>query len=453
MRLLKILSVISIAAIILLSFFSWYSADDLCYRNELARSSIFKMAWYQYMHWDGRSLSMAAFVQLFSLKYFPPELVTFLWACSFIGVAVLILKIVRIENPLFCNRQHALIATAIIAATCWLGMWKSLPDIVYWPTGGSYSFMNLVGFFWLSVFLSDLNSNRFSPGRRWLLFIFSFVCGINSHNFMTGLIVIVLIEWGYYRFVRNDKAAGLYIACSLIGLLAGTSIVFFAPGNDVRLSAISYQGLNSHFLFFYFLVLAKYCYWLLSLIALLMMIAGLSGKNNFFQKENFVSGAKEFLSFMREKKSILIMLHRHKFLLAAGATAVIFSATPFFATPRTGIFFGTFLVIYFFQRGWKEEWKMDSARFIYGSIFFLSIFLSIIFFQLFRAQEIRHQLAEREQIYTSHKGMDVAVAPISKADIPFAFLFTDIRPDSSYWVNRCVALHYELKTVRIVTGN
>ncbi len=451
MRLLRILSVLSIVGIISLSFFSWYSADDLCYRNELARYSILKMAWLQYMNWDGRSLSIAAFVQLFSLKYFSAELTAFFWACSFVGVAILIVKIVRIENPIFCRRQNTLVAIAIISATLWLGMWKLIPDIIYWPTGGSYSFMNLIGLFWLFIFLSDLKANRFPVHRRWFILMLSLICGINSHNLIVGLIAIVLIEWGFYRFVNRDKSTAVYIACSFLGLLAGASLVFFAPGNTIRLNAISYQGFSSHFLYFYFLVLTKYMYWLFSLMALCFFVAWLSGKKIIIQKEIIISWAREFLISKRQKKSVFRILHRHKYLLAALATVAVFFATSFFATPRTGIFFGSFLIIYFFQQGWNEEWKMNSGRFIYGSIFFLAFFIGVICFQLFKANAVKLQLAGRERVYIHSGGMDVAVAPISKKQIPFAFIFTDISTDSTYWVNRCVALHYGLKTVRTIS--
>ena len=56
---------------------------------------------------------------------------------------------------------------------------------------------------------------------------------------------------------------------------------------------------------------------------------------------------------------------------------------------------------------------------------------------------------EETVIFNENKGSDVMVTPVSKAEIPFAFSYVDISTDTSYWVNRCVALHYGLKTVRV----
>lgn len=452
-QLLKILSIASLAGIVLLSIFTWFSADDLCNLNELARYSVPKMAWLQYMNWDGRSLSIAAFVQLSILKYLSPQVATFCWATSFVGVAVLILKIVRIENPLFCNRQNKLIATAVIAATAWLGLWKMIPDIIYWPTGGSYSFMNLIGLFWLSVFLADLKAKRFGSGRCTFILFLSFICGNNSHNFIIGLLVIVFIELAHHWFLNKDKVAAVYISYALAGLLVAACIVFLAPGNSTRLSVISYHGISSRFLYFYLLVLTKYGYWLMSLFALCVYVAWISGSKIFFLKEHFIHRIKEFLNSIWNKKSLIIILHQHKFLFAAMATITVFFATSYFATPRTGIFFATFLLIYFFQQGWKEAWGMNSRRFRYGSVFFLSLFICVIAFQMMKANAVKQQLSTRELLYEKNKGMDVAVTPVPKSSIPFAFLFVDISADSSYWVNRCVALHYELKTVRTLSGD
>jgi len=450
MRILKILSVVSIAGILLLSFFSWYSADDLCNLNELARYSVLKMAWLQYMNWDGRSLSLAGFLQLSVLKYFSAEAATFLWAASFVGVAFLILKIVSIENPLFISRENMLVATAIIASVLWLGEWKLIPDIIYWPTGGSYSFMNLVGLLWLYVFLSGIKAKSFTLGNNLLILLLSLICGINSHNYIIGLIVIVLIESGYHLYVNKNKSASGYIFCAFIGLFGGALIVFLAPGNQVRLSHVTYHGLTSQFLYFYFIVLAKYMYWLYTLLILCIIIAWLSGNNFFSPQRNYFSALKEFFRSLK-LHSLLTHLHDHKYLVAAFATISVFTATYFFAVPRTAIFFATFLVIYFFQRAWKGEWRMNTGKFISGSVALLIIFITVITVQLYKANSVKQQLAERENLYNSHPGMDVVVNPVDKNKIPFAFLFVDISADSSDWVNRCVALHHGIKTVRTST--
>ncbi len=452
MRILKILSILSITGIILLAFFSWYSCDDYCNRVQLSENSIFKIAWFQYMHWDGRSLSVAAFVQLFSLKYLPVELTTSIWAVSFVCVSVMVFKIIRIENSFFFSNGDAVIGIALICTTMWLGMWKLIPDIIYWATGGSYSLLNLLGMFWLNIFLSGLKTKQFKARSMIGMFFMSFICGLNSHNFVIALIFLCLIEFIHSSYILKDKRGGTYILFSFAGLVCGAAIVFLAPGNMVRLHQGSYHEMSVMFLFSFFLVLAKYVYWTIGLFILSFFMLWLSGKGIIFQKSKLKSSVKKFLNVFRKKETAFELIYRHKYFLAAVSTIAVFSVSPFFAVPRTAIFFGTFMIIYIFQHGWNPAWKKKSGRFVAGGLLFLSVFLAVIVFQLFEARSVKKQLAGRELIFLNSKGRDVIVPAVPLRSIPFAFSFTDISDDSSYWVNRCVAQHYGLRTIRSVTN-
>ncbi len=452
MRLLKILSVLSIAGIILLSLFTWYSGDDYCYKLELLRYSVPRMLWQQYLYWDGRSLSIAAFVQMFSLKHFPIEVITCIWACSFVGTAILLLKILRLENPFFRERENSVITIAILCAVMWLGMWKLIPDIIYWSTGGSYSLLNMLAMLWLFFFLKGLKAERLNTVNYFFIFILSLVCGINSHNLIIALLVFCFIELGHQRVNEKNKKTSLYIVCALAGLLISGGFVFCGPGDKVRLNAISYHGFSGKFLYFYFLVLAKYCYWLVSLFLLCILVAWLSGKEFFFGWKNFITALKTNLNAFKSLRQFFLLLQKHKYAVTALATIVVFSATAFFAVPRTSIFFATFIVISIFKVGWKGEWKNHSKRLLYGSIALLSVFIFILSLQVFKAMTVKKEIAVRELLYNQNKKTDVVVPEISASGIPFAFTFTDISSDSSYWVNRCVARHYDLKTVRTVVN-
>ena len=122
-RILQLLSFLSLAGILTLCFFSWFSSDDLCYRNELSRYTVLDKAWLQYMYWDGRSLGIASLIQLTGLKYFSAPVITVIWVVSFIGMAIMILKIIQLENPVAPLQNISLIATALLSAIMWLGMW------------------------------------------------------------------------------------------------------------------------------------------------------------------------------------------------------------------------------------------------------------------------------------------------------------------------------------------
>ncbi|MCX6291415.1 MAG: DUF6056 family protein [Bacteroidetes bacterium] len=442
MRILKLLSLLSLAGILLLSFFSWYSCDDICNRNELLRYSVPHFMWLQYMNWDGRSLSIAAFLQQFSLQHFPVEITVLLWALSFTGCGFMIYKIIRNENPGFENGNSPLLVVAIICVTMWLGMWKLIPDVIYWSTGGSYSLLALLGLVWIYFFLKKLHAGKTGWKDRLFIFFLSLICGVNSHNYVSALIILTMIEWFYDRVSEKNKSTSAFIPAALAGLVISASVVFFSPGNQVRLHAVAYHGYSVHFLFYYFLVLARYCYWLLALFVLCFFVMWISGENKFYTE------LKKIKAGWRTKFFILQFLHEHKFLVAAFATILVFSATPVFAVPRTGIFFAVFFVLYVFERSWKTGFKTNSKNFIPVAAVYFGIFISILSYQLINAGNVKEELAGRERLYEQSKGMDVAVAAIPGRNIPFAFTYTDISEDTSYWVNRCVAQYYQLKTVK-----
>jgi len=441
-RFLKILSILSIAAIVLLSLFTWYSCDDFCNRIELARYTVFKMAWLQYMNWDGRSLSISSFVQLISLKYFPVELTTFIWASCFVISAIFIFKILQIENPFFYKGKNSFILVSVLSAMMWLGLWKLIPDIIYWPTGGSYSLLNLLGVAWLYIFLRGLKNEKFNGRNYVFIFFLSFFLGNNSHNFILGLITICLAELGYYRVIKKDNRASRYIISALAGLCISACIVFLAPGNQVRLHSGTHIGMNWNFIINYLVVIARYAYWLAGLLILCLVVLRLCGQKILFD-------VKAIQNEFRKKQSFFILFYNHKYLVAAFATIAVFFSTAYFAVPRTAVFFSVFLVIYLFQKGWKKELDMHSKTFIYGSTIFLCLFTGILVFQMIQAYSVKQKLNERETVFKSMEGNDAIVPSIPGKDIPFAFSFVDISSDSAYWVNRCVALHYGLKTVRV----
>ena len=451
MRTLKILSILSIAGIIVLAFFSWFSCDDYCNRIQLNGNSVSKIACFQYMNWDGRSLSIAGFVQLFALKYLPVEIITSIWAISFVFSAVLVFKIIRLENPFFFRDTHPLIGVAILCATMWLGMWKFIPDIIYWATGGSYSLLNLLGMLWLFIFLSGLKSKHLTAGSNIFIFFISFICGVNSHNFVVALIVLCILEFIQFCFVMNDKRVSVYIGFSFAGLVIAACVVLFSPGNFFRLHAGGFQGITGKFLFNYILVFAKYIYWLIELFILCLLLLWFGGKN-VFEKLNIKNRLNVLWSSLSAKQTTFEFIYRHRYLVAALSTILVFSASSYFAVPRTAIFFATFIVIYFFQHGWKVEWRLKSKRFVAGSSLFLSIFLGIIFFQIIKASALKKKLLDREQSFRQEKGKDVTVLSIPANLVPFAFTFTDVSGDTAYWVNRCVAQYYELKTIKSVSN-
>ena len=442
--LFKLLSFLSIAGIIGLSFFSWYSGDDLCYRNELARYTVFQKAWLQYLHWDGRSLGIASLIQLTGLKYFSAPVLSIVWSLAFIGISFMILQIVESNQSIPASRV-TLASTGLLSAILWLGLWKLIPDIIYWPTGGWYCVMCFLGLIWIYVFNYQLRHGRFTAGTYLSIFFVSLICGNNSHNLVIPLLILSIIAFAHSSVIQKNRKAVIYILFAIAGLSVSSFFVMLAPGNMERLKAIAWPGFNRSFLFNCILVTTKYIYWLLALFLSLAFFLWLSGKS-FFNALLF-SGFKKIF---KNKTSFVEFAHTQQYLLAAFSTILVFSATSFFAVPRTAIFFAVFLVIHFLDISKITLNNFNSKMFLHGANAFLLIFIAVLTFEGMKVNALKEKLNARKKNYILYRGNDVAVDAIPVNNIPFAFTFVDITPDSSHWVNRCVALHFNLKTVRTI---
>jgi len=448
MRLVNILSIFSVAGILLLCLFTSFSGDDYCIKGQLSETSILDLSWAEYLNWDGRRLSIPSFVQLGFLSYLPAEFITFFWGLCFIGTSFFICKILSIENPSFQENGLSISTLGMMCVVLWLGMWKFIPDIIYWPTGGAYSLSGLLGIFWLYAFLRGLKSNTFSAQKCFLIFLLSILCGNNSHNFLTGVIVLCLIELGYHWFVNRNKNAAIYILCALFGLIAAAFIVFSAPGNYARLNALPHSDISPKLIFHYLVVLTKHAYWLWALPCLCIALILISGNRFDSIMSGFLISIKNIFRVFKSWRNFLIALYENKYLITALATMLVFATAYSFSVPRTGLFLALFLVIYIFQKGWKASRDNNSKIFYYGKIILFGGFLILISAQTYKANPLKNKLSEREKFMVQRKGIDVSIRAIDKKEIPLALTFTDISSDSSYWVNRCVAKYYGLKTVR-----
>lgn len=445
MRVLKILSLLSLAAIAGLCFFSWYSGDDICYRNELIRYAVIDKAWLQYLHWDGRSLGIASLLQLFCLKYFPAPLTTFVWVCCFTAAAWMILKIVRLELP-SSGLNVSPAEVGMLTAILWAGLWKLVPDILYWSTGGWYCMMGLLGLFWIYFYRRSLNEKRFSGWQNFLIFLVSLVCGNNSHNLVTAMLVLGLIELFYAGIILDNRKAVICMSAACAGLLISGSFVLFAPGNFERLQAISWQGFDSSFAGNLILVFERYCYWLGSLVVLLAFLIWLCDKKVFMEPGTYWPRLTNSFGMFRNKKAFAESLYRNKYVWTAFATISVFSATSFFAVPRTAFFFAVFIVIAILIKKKIVLGEMKSRRFVTGMNIFFAAFLCVAIFEAVKVNSLKDELNKRE--FLSEPVTDVIVDEIPSAKIPFAFTFVDISSDTAYWVNRCAALYHGHKTIR-----
>ncbi len=133
---------------------TFYWADDYALLNNLNKIGILQHSIEGYLTWDGRMLTLSAFVQCFFLKNLPIQLITFLWSLCFFTSGIMIFYIINQELQLkIINKYQKSLIILLLAIVSWLGAFIHFSETIYWGTGGCYSFGLMLGSIWVFGFL------------------------------------------------------------------------------------------------------------------------------------------------------------------------------------------------------------------------------------------------------------------------------------------------------------
>lgn len=439
-----LLSVFSLLLILLFSFFSWKWADDFEMSNLINEyNGIFDYLITRYLTWDGRFASLNALLQTILMHYANVKLSIFIWGISFLGCAYVIHRIFVSSTSLeISSISKNYLSFSIVSATLWLSMFYILAQIIYWQTGGVYSFALLTGLLWVYLNFKIRTNSRVT--HKILFFVFSIFAGTASHNLTTALLAFFVLT-KFEDYIENKSISiSLY---GFIGVIIGSLVVFLSPGNFKRLSlysnTVSYELIDM--LYNYIYVLGRYIYFSLPVF----LFAVISGISLSYISDNL---------FKKEKFSFIWLLKRLKWMLVALSTLLIFIAAPFLAEPRTSVFFMAFLYLFiaentlYFYPYLKNKLKILSK--LSGSTIVVSVFIiqtSVASYQLFKVYKIYPEIENRNKILelARNSNSDVVLEPINPAKIPFVMQFNDINENKDFWVNTQMAKYYGLNTVKL----
>jgi len=470
-----ILSSVSMFFVVSLAFFTWKWADDFCLFNDLHKESLWMFAWDLYKTWDGRGL-MIGLTSGFAMKYLPVVVTNTIWASALIGSAYFIYKIIIYEvSFLNKNRVDSIIQIAAITIVLWLGMSIHISETVYWSTGGYYILSAFFGLAWsyilIKIFKGRSNAQHIKISRLINFFIISILIGMFSHNLSTGLLALgflsAIISWMKDGF-KSMKLKN--IGLGTLGILIGTFIISVAPGNFTRASRgqrsfhFSAKEMSSNFMdmFEYYRGISINLVILGIILALLLTLLI---NNRYILKKEFIIDFTKKIRIPFDRRLLIVILDKSKFMLAALATILPFIFVPDFGAPRTSIFFMIFLLIFilsFFPLIFKKifytelstninyEKKVPSFVYLLFSIVFVSYLFVIIPHNL-KAYEIKKKIIKREMFLSEqgNENKDIIAKKLRIKNIPFSLRFTDISDDSTNWVNGCVAEYYNLKSISI----
>ena len=224
----KIVFIIFFIITFLISFYSKYKdgGDDLFYQSASQNYSFFAFTYYRYLNWSGRIVPEI-------LSYFFNGSLSSLWpllnSFFFTSLSILIFNYIKLLTPI---KKHQTIFLAIIICLSFLLLDKTVigPSFL-WKTGSlNYLWPTTLAFFAIYPFFLSIKNKLIN--HKIFYFSISLFAGLCSEQISFVLILGLII---YFIFIlTNKRKIPLILIFMALNIIIGSTILFLAPGNQVR---------------------------------------------------------------------------------------------------------------------------------------------------------------------------------------------------------------------------
>lgn len=434
-----ILAVLAVIIYFIQPFYTWFAADDFCYIGKVQHEGIISGMFHEYMHWDGRSISLTFPVCRLGL-YFGKY-----WMGPLLGSVLLMMAgylILKIANFKFKNKAEMFFTLAFITAVLWLCLFNILAQTLYWTTGIGYNMDVLMLLFAYWLFRNWSN-------KKWQYIVAVpafFYAGTASPNGVLALLLVIGIH--FLKELWIDKKVNYKRYLFAVGLVMLAFIVVIkAPGNANRLNGFDKANFT-HIWTIYFNIKTMFTHLWEYNTALLWMLIILGFAGSWYHYREIVD--KDQNKGTRNK--ILAFIYVNRWIIAAKITFIFFLPFPGLHAPRTNIQFVIFGVLYALMEMKYLPWKkLTEHASPLNKVMALVMFIFIVAgtSQAFDARYCKGQLAARAKMFEESKGKDVVLTATEVIRPPATRRFEDVSDDSTYWLNQCVAQRYGLKSIKM----
>lgn len=435
---LTFLAIFNIVLILLLSLNAFYQSDDYGYMIDLKQNGIIDNCINGYYNWDGRFLSLGAFVQGFCLLYLPVELIVFIWSLCFLLSGYFAFLILELELKLKFESQITKCFIALMLVLIfWFGAHTHFCETIYWATGGAYSFALLLGAMFTYFFLK-LQIFKSNLIIKTCFLIFAFLVGGSTQNLSLPILTLIFIHF-ILDFLNAKKDNLIFNFLLFISALAGLIFISTAPGNMFRVKAVNHDYMSQLNVF---ILIKNYCYvtakFFLRSIVSIFLASSLTVSINMLSKRNFNFSLKDFIFLPKTKSKFSIFLQTYKWFFVAISSAIPFIIIPDFSGKRTVIYFQFFIIIFICSFVFKFFTVNQSSNkkfgFNFQYLFFclLSMGTFFLFFNNYKSSQLKLKITERENMLKSSRGKTVHLKLIdSKLSSP-SYNFEDFSDDSDF---------------------
>ncbi len=433
-----LLIILAVVVYFIQPVYTWFAADDFCLMAKIQAEGLIRNMFHDYMNWDGRSISLTYPVCRIGLYAGLPWLGPFLGSLLMMAMAVLLLRIV---DSKFNFGWTGIFRTITLTVLLWLVFFNFLSQTLFWTTGVGYNMdivLLLLALFWIKQWKGS--TRDFVLG----LPIF-FYAGTCSPNGVLALLFLLFVQWMHELYIQKIRSNPKYLyAVSFI--FVALFLVIFSPGNKNRMSSWDWKNLTHIWtIYFNFKLLLKNLFNYNSLFIWPLIAIGFMGG----LMKGFANNSDDKGWF----KQIFNGIYLHRFFLAAVIGFFFFLPLPGLNSPRTAIQFAIFATLYGLSNlavivnyfGEKKNQLLHNVALLVNFIFIITAMS-----QAFDARYVKNQMAQRHSKLKSLQGQNVVLTEQDFVRTPATRRFEDLSSDSAYWLNRCVADHYHLKSIKMV---
>ncbi len=440
---------------------TFYWADDYAFIVNLNKNGILQNCIEGYLTWDGRMLTLGAFVQGFFLKNLSIELITFFWSLCFLGSGFLIFYIINQELKFqITNKFNKILVILMLIIVSWLSGFIHFSETVYWGTGGCYSFALLLGAIWVLLFLriQDLKIGFF---QKILFLIFSIIVGGTTQNLTIALLTLIVI-YLIYNYLKKINSINNFNFLILISILSGLSFIMLAPGNAMRLETSGLPRLsditffmifrNILFVSFYYL-----CYSILGIFLSIVVAFGIFNLLNPFTKFDKLPKLK----FPKNKESWIDLMFDFKWLLVSLSTILPFILITNLMAKRTVIFFVYFMIVFtitFCLKTFQKTFQISNEinelkKFSKATFSFFVVLVGTTVFTIYnfkKGVQLKKIITERENLFKNSKGNTVFLKLIDQNLTSPCYHFTDFFidiPDKDNFIKTSQEEFFDVKII------
>jgi hypothetical protein len=393
-------------------------SDDLCFYFRYTKDgNVFSIAEKMYNEKEGRFASLPGLFQISGFRYLGFNGTTVMWALFFLS-SIVALALFNQDNQDLRSRAFQIMFFTVLVL---ISFEHILNEIVFWPTGGVYSF---------SIFLSllFLLSTEYNTAY-WKIIILAFLIATTGPNLTIPIMFILSIKW-FYEKIQSDKNQISFSFIKLFSLLVifvvGIVILTKSPGTIKRMNSIStYWNWHPRYIFevVYKTIRSSFMFYPVSLPIFIFIFI----KTTF----QFIKGLKENRFFHQ----VIYTVFEVRYLIGALISVLIFVRTPGVFTERAAAFFMILLIIQFYKS------FFDSLNNIYVEYVSLMLASVVLVLMINTAILYTSQYKEYHKDMKSHK---ITNYEFSKKHIykDYHYFFKHYKADKriaeNIWLDQCL---------------